>query len=87
MNFYLVKNMSTIRCKRITKKEVMAFVEWAFNQTDDNMELYSNPKIAEMYMRDTGKYISPDTVRYNRERWLKVDGRIVRWTPELAARL
>ena len=75
------------RCRRITKKEVMEFLEWAFAQTDDNMSSYSNPMIANMYFRDTGKSISVGAVRLNRDSWVKVDGRIVRLTPELAARL
>ena len=75
------------RCKRITKKEIMDFIEWAFNQTDDNMSSYSNSMIAQLYTRDTGKYISSSTVRYNRDAWVKLDGKIVKLTPELAARL
>ena len=61
---------------RITKRELMDFIEWAFNQTDDNMSSYSNPKIAELYMRDTGRYISVSTVRLNRDAWVKLDGKI-----------
>ena len=72
--------------KRMTNKQLMEFVEWAFEQTDDNMCNYSNPKIAELYMRDTGRYISVSTVRLHRDAWVKIDGKLVK-NPELVARL
>ena len=73
--------------KRMTKSELMDFLEWAFNQTDDEMCNYSNPRIAEMYMRDTGRYISVSTVRLNRDCWVKVDGKIIKMKPEDIVRL
>ena len=62
--------------KRITKQELHDFIRWAFAQTDDNLCTYSNAKIANMYMNDTGKYINRETVRRNRDCWYMKNGKI-----------
>ena len=67
-----------VKSTRLTKKGLFEFLEWAFAQTDDNMCKYSNPKIAAMYLKDTGKYISVSCVRNNRDCWLKVNGQFVK---------
>ena len=67
-----------VKSTRLTKKGLFEFLEWAFAQTDDNMCNYSNPKIAAMYLKDTGKYISTSCVRNNRDCWLKVNGQFVK---------
>ena len=66
------------RCKRMTKKELFEFLEWAFDQTDNNMCNYSNPMIADMYYNATGKYISASTVRRNRDCWRRINGNFVK---------
>ena len=66
------------RCKRLTKKELFEFLDWAFAQTDDNMSTYSNPVIADMYYNDTGKRISVSCVRSNRDCWRRVNGEFVK---------
>ena len=67
-----------VKSTRLTKKGLFEFLEWAFAQTDDNMCKYSNPKIAAMYLKDTGKYISTSCVRSNRNKWVKVNGQFVK---------
>ena len=67
-----------VKSTRLTKKGLFEFLEWAFAQTDDNMCNYSNPKIAAMYLKDTGKYISTSCVRSNRNKWVKVNGQFVK---------
>ena len=62
--------------KRMTKQELHDFIRWAFTQTDENMCNYSNAKIANMYLNETGKYISKETVRCNRDCWYMKDGKI-----------
>ena len=73
-----MKDFEEVKQTRITKKGLYEFLEWAFAQTDDNMCKYSNPKIAAMYLKDTGKYISTSCVRNNRDCWLKVNGQFVK---------
>lgn len=71
--------MSTeVKQTRLTRKELFEFLDWAFAQTDENMSTYSNPKIAAMYLKDTGKYISTSCVRNNRDCWVKVNGKYVK---------
>ena len=67
-----------VKNTRLTKKGLFEFLEWAFAQTDDNMCNWSNPKIAAMYLKDTGKYISVSCVRSNRNKWVKVNGEFVK---------
>ena len=73
-----MSNTSEVKQTRTTRKELFAFLDWAFAQTDDNMSTYSNPKIAAMYLKDTGKYISTTCVRNNRDCWVKVNGKYVK---------
>jgi hypothetical protein len=62
--------------KRMTKQEIHDFVRWAFAQNDENMSKYSNAKIANMYMNDTGRCVCRETVRRNRDGWFMKDGKI-----------
>ena len=73
-----MNNTTEVKSTRTTRKELFEFLEWAFAQTDDNMSTYSNPKIAAMYLKDTGKYISTSCVRNNRDCWVKVNGKYVK---------
>ena len=73
-----MNNTSEVKQTRTTRKELFEFLDWAFAQTDDNMSTYSNPKIAAMYLKDTGKYISTTCVRNNRDCWVKVNGKYVK---------
>ena len=73
-----MSNTTEVKQTRLTKKELFEFLEWAFAQTDDNMSTYSNPKIAAMYLKDTGKYISTSCVRNNRDCWVKVNGQFIK---------
>ena len=66
--------------KRITKKELYEFLDWAFNHTDDKMNTITNIMIATMYVKETGRYISLSTVRSNRDCWRNINGGYVKVT-------
>ena len=62
-------NIST-RKRRITKKEVMEFVEWAFRE-DIATLIYGKSiyRIAAIYKENTGKEVSPTFIHKQYGKW------------------
>ena len=68
-----------VKYHRITKQELHDFVRWMFKHIDDaGWSELSGLKISNLYMQETGKYISRSTVNRNRDNWFLKDGKIVR---------
>ena len=60
------------KCKRITKKDLMKFIEWMFeNFKNGDTGDFSAQMLSNMYLQETGNYISNATVRNNRGLWTK----------------
>ena len=60
------------KCKRITKKDLMKFIEWMFeNFKDGDTCDFSAQMLSNMYLQETGNYISNATVRNNKGAWMK----------------
>lgn len=62
---------------RITKKELTEFMEWYLKHKDmhDKSCIY----ISNAYKSDTGKYVSRETIRNNRNApWVRIKGKLVK---------
>ena len=60
------------KCKRITKRDLMKFIEWMFeNFKNGDTGDFSAQMLSNMYLQETGNYISNATVRNNRGLWTK----------------
>lgn len=68
------------KCRRITKKELMAFVEWMFEKFDNgDCSHFSAQMLSNLYMQETGKYVSNATIRNNKNVWTKnMNGQLVK---------
>ena len=60
------------KCKRITKRDLMKFIEWMFeNFKNGDTGDFSAQMLSNLYFQETGNYISNATVRNNRGLWTK----------------
>ena len=63
------------RKKRLTKKEMQDFIEWAFSE--NVFEKYTGGKIKQMYHDLKGIDLTEATIRAQKKRYSLVDGQIV----------
>ena len=60
------------KCKRITKKDLMRFLEWMFDTFGNgDTSAFSAQMLSNLYLQDTGNYISSATIRNNKSAWIK----------------
>ena len=60
------------KCKRITKKKLMAFLEWMFDTFGNgDTSAFSAQMLSNLYLEETGNYISNATIRNNKSAWIK----------------
>ena len=60
------------KCKRITKKELMAFLEWMFDTFGNgDTSAFSAQMLSNLYLEETGNYISNATISNNKSAWIK----------------
>ena len=74
------KDYSNCKCTRITKKDLMEFINWTFEKFDNgNFDGYSCQAISNMYLQERGKYISNATIRNNKGKWTKnINGELIK---------
>ena len=60
------------KCKRITKKDLMKFIEWMFDTFGNgDTSAFSAQMLSNLYLQETGNYISNATIRNNKGAWIK----------------
>ena len=60
------------KCKRITKKDLMTFLEWMFDTFGNgDTSAFSAQMLSNLYLQETGNYISNATIRNNKGAWIK----------------
>ena len=70
-----IKIEKATRKKRLTKKEMQDFIQWAF--AENVFEKYTGGKIKQMYHDLKGIDLTEATIRAQRKRYSLVDGQIV----------
>ena len=67
------------RKKRMTKNEVVEFINWCFADIRYNdLIKWSSPKIIEQYKNDKGIILSPQFVNLQRRTWIMKDGKLIK---------
>ena len=72
--------MNSGKCNRITKKDLIEYIKWTFEKFDNgNIDGYSCQAVSNMYLQETGNYISNATIRNNKGIWTKnIKGELVK---------
>ena len=75
-----MSNISAMgRKKRMTKNEVVEFINWCFDDVRYNDLInWSSPKIIEQYKNDKGIILSPQFVNLQRRTWIMKDGKLIK---------
>ena len=68
------------KCNRITNKDLIEYIKWTFEKFENgNFDGFSCQAISNMYLQETGKYISNATIRNNKGLWIKnIKGEFIR---------
>jgi hypothetical protein len=71
-------SIKATRKQRMTKSDVMKFVEWCFTDSIvEEIPKWSAGKIAEEYEKATNIKVSPQFVTLQRKKWIMENGKIL----------